>query len=219
MNGVHDMGGLHGFGAPAIEPDEPVFHAPWEARALAITLAAAGFGLWTLDASRHAREKIPPATYLRLSYYERWIAGLERLLVESGLASHTEIANLAADPAAPKRTPALDRNAAAAVLASGGPTLRPRVRAARFAPGQAVRARVMNPAGHTRLPRYVRGRAGCIERDHGDHVLPDANAHGLGERPEPLYLVRFDARELFGLDADPNQTVRLDLWESYLEPA
>ena len=219
MNGVHDMGGMHGLGPIAPETNEPVFHAPWEGRALALTLAVAAWGRWTLDASRHARELIPGTDYLRMSYYEKWITGLETLMVETGIVSRAEIASGRASPGPPKATPPLTANRVAATLARGGSTLRAIEAGPRFAQGTVVRARNLNPIGHTRLPRYVRGKRGAITRHHAAHVFPDANAHGLGEQPQHLYQVRFEADELWGEAAAERSAVYLDLWEDYLEPA
>jgi len=215
MNGVHDMGGMHGLGAIAPEPNEPVFHAPWEARALALTLAMAAWRRWTLDASRHARERIPGPDYLRMSYYEKWTAGLVTLIEETGLATRRELETGQSDVGA-KATPALNGDRVAAMLASGAPTLRTIDAAPCFAVGDPVRARNVHPPGHTRLPRYVRGREGMVTRLHGAHVFPDTNAHGLGEQPQHLYQVRFEGRELWGDSA--RHAVHMDLWESYLEP-
>jgi len=217
LNGVHDMGGMEGFGPIAPEPNEPVFHHRWEARALALTLAAGAWGRWTLDQSRHARERIPAADYLRMSYYEKWVAGLVALLVESGLVTRKEIEDAHAASGAEKSSPRLTADSVAVSLASGRPTLREIAAAPRFAKGAAVRARNLHPSGHTRLPRYVRGKLGTITRHHGAHVFPDTNAHGLGEQPQHLYQVRFETRELWG--SAQRNAVYLDLWESYLEPA
>jgi nitrile hydratase beta subunit len=219
VNGVHDMGGMHGLGPIAREPDEPVFHARWEARALALTLAAGAWGRWNIDRSRHQRELIPGPDYLRMSYYEKWIAGLVELVVETGLATREEVSSGRPDPDAPRQRPPLTPDRVAPSLAHGGPSERDVAAAPRFSPGAQVRARNINPAGHTRLPRYARGHVGVITRGHGAHVFPDANAHGLGERPQHLYQVRFAARELWGEDAAAADSVHLDLWEDYLEPA
>lgn len=219
MNGVHDMGGTHGLGPIAPEADEPVFHEPWEARTLAITLAAAAWRRWTLDASRYQRELISGPDYLRMSYYEKWFAGLEALLVTGGLVSTEELAAGRPAKGSVKATPPLTAERVWPAMAAGGPTLREEVAPPRFIIGDPVRARKLNPTGHTRLPRYVRGRCGVISRSHGAHVFPDANAHGLGEQPQPLYQVRFEAVELWGEAARHNGAVYLDLWENYLEPA
>ncbi len=221
-HGPHDLGGAHGFGPVVAEAEEPVFHSEWERRVFALTLAAGSAGSWNIDEPRFARESIPPARYLASSYYEIWLAGLERLLVDHGMVTPDELARGRADGPAP---PGAHRLAAAdvpRVLASRrGSTARPAARAARFGPGDAVRARVMNPAGHTRLPRYVRGRTGLVEAVHGCHVYPDHHAHGRGEDPQWLYTVVFDGRELWGADADaaPTVTVSVDAFEPYLEPA
>jgi len=219
MNGVHDMGGMHGLGPIAPEPDEPLFHAPWEARALALTLAAGAWGRWTLDASRHARELIPGPDYLRMSYYEKWIAALEVLLVQSGLVTAEELSSGRPAAGVSPATPPLTAAQVPVVLARGGPAAREAAAAPRFAVGDPVRARNLNPVGHTRLPRYARRRAGVIARYHGVHVFADANAHGLGERPQPLYQVRFEARELWGEPDLGRGAVYVDLWEDHLEPA
>jgi nitrile hydratase len=218
LNGVHDMGGMHGLGPIAPEPDGPLFHEPWEARALAITLAAGAWGRWTLDASRHQRERIPGPDYLRMSYYEKWIAGLEALLLDTGLVGADELASGRPAPGTIKTSPPLTAERVPSALASGGPTLREVAQAPRFAVGDEVRARNINPSGHTRLPRYARGHVGVISRRHGAHVFPDANAHGQGEQPQPLYQVRFEAAELWGEGARGPGAVYIDLWEDYLEP-
>jgi nitrile hydratase beta subunit len=219
MNGAQDMGGVHGFGPVRPEPNEPWFHAAWERRAFAITLAMGASGEWNLDMSRHARENRSPADYLSKSYYEIWLAGLEKLLAERGLVTPEEIA---AGRALVPPKPIKRKLAAAdvpAVLARGAPTERPAERPARFAVGDRVRAKQMNPTTHTRLPRYVRGHVGTIVMEHGCHVFPDSHAHGKGEAPQWLYTVRFAGTELWGADADPTLSVTVDAWESYLEPA
>ncbi len=219
MNGAQDMGGAHGFGRVEPETDEPVFHAEWERRAFALTLAMGATGEWNLDASRFARESAPPGEYLARTYYEIWLAGLERLIAERGLVAPEEIAaGRALGPAHP-----LDRTLTAAdverTLGRGGPTDREAPRQPRFAGGDRVLARNMHPPTHTRLPRYVRGHVGTVVSMHGCHVFPDVHAHGGGEDPQWLYSVRFDARELWGADADPTVAVSVDAFEPYLEPA
>jgi nitrile hydratase len=216
MNGVHDMGGMQGFGPIAPEWHEPVFHEAWEGRALALVLAMGAWRRWNLDGSRHARERIPPAEYLRMSYYEKWIAGLETLMTETGLVSARELETGKPDGGAAKATPPLSAAAVAGVMSRGGPTLRDNAKPPLFAVGQRIRARDINPLGHTRLPRYVRGRPGTITMNHGAHVFPDAHAHGMGEAPQALYQVRFEAKDLWG--AGGTGAVYLDLWEDYLEP-
>jgi nitrile hydratase len=210
---------MQGFGPVEAEADEPVFHAPWERRAFALTLAMARPGGWTIDASRHARESLPPADYLGSSYYQIWLAALERLLVERGVVTEAELATgKCSGPPAP--VPGiLQADAVAETLARGGPVERPATTPARFAVGDRVLARNLNPLGHTRLPRYVRGRIGSITHVHGCHVFPDSHAHALGEDPRWLYGVAFTARELWGPEGRERDVVQLDLWEPYLAPA
>jgi nitrile hydratase beta subunit len=217
MNGPHDLGGAQGFGPIAPEPNEPVFHSEWERRAMALNLAMGATRAWNIDTSRHARERIPPAEYLAASYYEKWFKGLERLLVERGLATEAEVdAGRSLSPPAPvPRTIKADE--VSAVLAKGSSYERPSKVPALYKIGDKVRARVMNPVGHTRLPRYVRGRVGTIARIHGVHVFPDANATGKGEDPHWLYSVAFDSSEVWGSEAKPGDGVHVDLWEPYLE--
>ena len=217
MNGVHDMGGMEGLGALPLEAGEPVFHAPWEGRVAALNMAMGAWGHANIDAFRHAIERMPGPDYLAASYYERWLAAVTTLAVERGLLSAREIETLRPDPGAERRTPRLSAAAVPGMLAAKGASLRQTDAAPRFELGQKVRARMIQPAGHTRLPRYARGRLGLIECDHGAHVLPDSNAHFRGEAPERLYGVAFTAAELWGGPA--GDEVRLDLWESYLEPA
>jgi nitrile hydratase len=219
MNGVHDMGGMHGMGPIAAEANEPVFHERWEARVYALNRAMAVLGKWNIDAGRHSRERIPPADYLRMSYYEKWLAGLIMLLKETGVVTQAELASGRPDPGAPKATPALTSDRVAGMVLLRGTFERPVNTAPRFAIGDPVRAKKINPIGHTRLPRYARGNVGVVDRVHGAHVFPDTNAHFRGENPQHLYSVRFSARELWGEAASPRDAVYIDLWEDYLEPA
>jgi len=218
VNGAADLGGMMGFGPVIGEPEDEHFHADWERRALAITLAVGALGGWTIDASRHARESLPPAEYLSSTYYEIWIKALEKLLLGAGLVDADELAQRSSlRPGVPvPRT--LSASAVPAALARGTRYDRPVDAPAQFAVGDRVRTRTMHPTGHTRLPRYARGKVGVIERVHGAHVLPDTNAHGAGEHPQWLYTVRFDARELWGDAADAGLTIAIDAWERYLEP-
>jgi nitrile hydratase len=217
MNGIHDMGGMEGLGSLPLEADEPVFHEAWEGRVIALNMAMGAWGRGNVDAFRHAIEKIPAGQYLAKSYYERWLEAVTTLAVAGGLISPEESRTLTIDPAADKREPRLTAERVPSALASKAASLRQIDKPARFRIGEWVRARMVNVAGHTRLPRYVRGHVGHIEFDHGAHVLPDTNAHFLGEQPERLYGVVFTARELWG--APTGDTIRLDLWDSYLEPA
>lgn len=217
MNGAQDMGGQMGFGPVVHEENEPLFHGDWEARVLAMTLATGAMGQWNIDASRHARESIPPADYLTKSYYEIWLAGLEKLLAERDLVTTDEMtAGKMLIPAKPvART--LKAEDVANTLARGGPASRPETRSAEFMVGDAIRTKVMHPESHTRLPRYARGTKGVIERVHGCHVFPDSNAAGDGEDPQWLYSVAFKGTDIWGADSDPALTLRIDLWEPYLE--
>jgi nitrile hydratase len=203
VNGIHDMGGMHEFGPVRVEAGEPAFHAAWEGRVAAMQRRTSG-RLFHLDEFRHAIERMPAARYLDAGYYERWLTALETLLVERGFVSAEELAAgraLTPGPPAPPAPPD-DR-----------PPLRPR-----FRPGDAVRTRNAHAAGHTRLPRYARGRRGVVRSAHGPFLLPDTNAHRLSRDWEPVYPVEFAARELWGDDAPAADVVCVDLWESYLEP-
>ncbi|MEI2778550.1 MAG: nitrile hydratase subunit beta [Tetrasphaera sp.] len=210
MNGVHDLGGMHGFGPVVPEPDEPVFHAPWERRVLAVTLAVGALGAWNIDQSRFSRESLPPSLYLASSYYRIWLEALERTLPPSGLLDGTRDGS--ATP-----WPQLNH-----ILTHGTSYDRTPEAPARFAAGEQVRTRIMHPAGHTRLPRFARGHIGTILLVHGAQVFPDRNAVPLGQRPDPrpewLYAVEFAGTELWGPDSDPTVTVCVDAWEPYLEP-
>ena len=219
MNGGQDLGGVQGFGPVEPEPDEPVFHAEWEKRAFALTLAMAMPGDWNIDMSRFARENRDPAEYLTMSYYQLWFAGLETMLKERDLVTDDEIVvgHALNEPKPVKRV--LSPGDVLKVLHRGGPTERDTNTKAEFKPGDTVRAKNINPPTHTRLPRYVRGRMGVVERVIGFHVFPDSNAQGAGENPQWLYTVRFDGRDLWGDTADPTVKVSVDAWESYLERA
>jgi nitrile hydratase len=217
VNGAHDLGGMHGFGPVEPEPDEPVFHAAWEKRAFALTLAMATPGSWNIDMSRFARENWPPAEYLAMSYYQVWFAALETMLKQRALVADDEIAAGHSLHAPKKVARTLSPSDVAQVLYRGGPTERETNAKAAFKGGDKVRAKTINPLTHTRLPRYVRGHVGTIEHVIGCHVFPDSNALGAGEDPQWLYTVRFDGRELWGADTDPTVSVSVDAWEPYLE--
>jgi nitrile hydratase len=213
-----DLGGRDVREAVRPEAEGELFHAAWEPRVLALTLAMGATGLWNIDSSRAARETLP--RYGDLSYYQIWLAGLEKLLVQSGAAQADELiqGRRLHDPVPTAKV--LHAGQVAAALARGAPTERPATGPARFVLGQWVRARNAAPAHHTRLPGYTRGRRGVIERVLGAHVFADTHAHGLGEQPQWLYTVAFDEQELWGA-ATPRQrcTVSVDAWEPYLEPA
>ena len=220
MNGVHDMGGMHGMGPIQVEKNEPVFHERWEARTYVLTRAIGAWRKWNIDTGRYGIEVIPPADYLRMSYYEKWFVRTVELLVKTGLVSRTEVESGKPDPGSAKSTPpltvervpavALNRNIASA----HDPAILPR-----FKVGQQIRAKNINPIGHTRLPRYARGKSGIVHLDHGVYVFPDTSAHGLGDHRQHVYSVRFAARELWGAQASLHDFVYLDMWDDYLEHA
>lgn len=220
MNGGHDLGGMHGLGPinPEPEAEEPVFHAAWEKRIFGLNLAAGFLGQWNIDMSRSARERQHPADYLRHTYYENWLAGLQTLLLETGLVSEGELASGRASDAPDTETLArvLKAQDVAEVVAKGGPVEMQIDAPPRFGAGDRVRAHNRHPSGHTREPRYVRGRVGVIHEHHGAHVFPDLNAQGLKEGRH-LYSVRFEASALWGKDAAGRSAVYVDLWEDYLE--
>ena len=216
-NSVHDMGGMHGFGPVVAEPSEPPFHETWEGRVLAMQRAMGYIGLWTIDGGRSSLENLAPLTYLAASYYERWFLGLERRLVAHGLVGEDELAasrSLRPGTRLNRKMSLEDANANRYARFD-----RPAPAPARFKPGDAVRTRNINPATHTRLPRYARGKLGTVEAVRGCHVYPDSAAIGAGDNPQWLYTVVFSARELWGEEADPKVTVSIDAFEPYLSPA
>lgn len=215
MNGPHDMGGFTGFGPVKPEADEPVWHADWEPRAFALVLAMGMTGSWNIDEARHARERLPALQYWRSSYYEMRHYALLLQLIELGLitAMEEEQGRMGIAPLPVKRV--AKAGMIPAILAAGGPADRPANLRQGFAIGDKVRTRNINSHGHTRLPRYARGKTGEIIMAHGTHVFPDTNAHGMGENPQWLYTVRFSAQELWGKDT--RDSVCIDLWEPYLE--
>jgi nitrile hydratase len=218
MNGIHDMGGMTCFGPILREENEPVFHAPWERRVFSLSMLALG-GLANLDEYRRVNELMEPVHYLSSAYYEHWLAALETVLVEKGVCTEAELATgIARDTSGGTRTP-LPPEAILWIVQHGAPANRQTGRLTpRFKPGDHVVARNLNPSGHTRCPRYVRGKRGVIERANGTFPYPDTNAHGGGEQPQPVYCVRFDAAELWG-PAAARDSLYIDLWEDYLELA
>ncbi len=222
MDGIHDLGGMHGFGPIEVEENEPVFHAPWEGRVVGLFIPLLLQGYFNLDAFRHGIETMDPSRYLTASYFERWLASIEKNLVRAGTIRAEELEDRARALVSDRDAPRTVQPRAASPPASarrpqqgfgrdvGSP--------ARYRAGDAVRARNLHPAGHTRLPRYARGKRGHVARVYPGFVFPDTNAHGKGENPQYLYNVRFDGRELWGDAAEPGASVSLDLFESYLEP-
>ena len=218
MNGVHDLGGMHGFGPLVRDPNEPLFRTAWEEHVHTIGELLMDHRYFTVDAFRYGIERMDPAHYLRAPYFERWLASIELNLIEYGFLSGDELDD----------GTGYFRQHPEATLRPGGDTthageardesVTAPLPASRFGVGDVVVTRNVHPHGHTRLPRYARGKRGVIQRLHGPQIFPDTNALALGEHPHPLYNVRFEARELWGESAEPRQTVSLDLWESYLEP-
>ena len=217
MNGIHDMGGMHGMGPMEIETNEPVFHEPWEGRVYALTMALARWGTGrNFGGFRYTLESIPPADYLRMSYYERWFTMNEIRVLNSGLVTAEELADGHADP---------DLPAPELLPPSGTPSLGTGLLdmeiAAAFRADQRVRVKELNPRGHNRLPRYTRGKLGMVISDNGVYALQDTDTRGqlLGNFPQHVYTVRFTAAELWGDSGHENDVVYVDLWEEYLESA
>ncbi len=219
MDGVHDMGGMDGFGKVEPEPEEPLFHAAWESRVMAMTRAMGAAGAFNIDMSRYSREILPPVVYLGSSYYQKWFLGLEQLLVDRGLIDADELAAGRALRAGKELPRGAFTKADVARVMTRGTFRRPAQAPAKFKAGERVRARNIHPVTHTRLPRYVRGHVGVIERDHGCHVFPDSAALGAGDNPQWLYTVVFEGCELWGPDADPTLKISVDAFEPYLEAA
>ena len=216
MNGIHDMGGMHGMGPIQNEKNEPVFHARWEARTLALVRAVGATGKLRGSGSRPAIESIPAAGYLRMSYYERFLGALIERMVASGLVTRAEVESGKPARGSSKAVPALTAAEAPALPFRAAPASTLAAVVPRFQLGQRVRARNMHPPGH--MPRYARGRMGTIERDQGVYAFPDTNVYSLGEKPQHVYSVRFTARELWGDQAKPQDAVYIDMWDDYLEP-
>ena len=218
-NTVHDMGGMHGFGKVEPEPDEPVFHAPWEGRVHALQRAIGAAGLWSIDGGRASLETLPPAIYLASTYYQRWFLGLERRVVRYGLVGEDELA------AGRSLRPGVKLAHVVTPAEAARPPMRgnferPSSASPKFKPGDRVRTKEMNPATHTRLPRYARDKAGIVEAIRGCHVFPDTAALDVhNENPQWLYTVVFTGQELWGDDADPAIKVSIEAFEPYLLPA
>ena len=219
MNGVHDMGGMHGMGPIRHEKNEPTFHERWEGRVYALArVLRTRSGLWNLDAFRHGMEVLPPVEYLRMSYYEKWLAWMVTTLVATGDVTQAEIESGRPAPVSPRKAVLVAPEAVAAMVDRRASARRAVAVAPRFTSGQRVRARNVHPTGHTRLPRYARGKSGVVVLDRGVFLFPDTNAHLRGEQPQHLYSVRFAARDVWGEQASPRDSIHLDMWDDYLEP-
>jgi nitrile hydratase len=213
------MGGMHGLGPLAPEQNEPVWHAPWEARVYALSAAIGAWRRWTGDAFRQQIEQMAAADYLSVTYYEKWMYALVENAVRHGLITREEAETGRVDPSAPKAAPPLTAEQVPEVMARGAPKTRTVERQPIFQVGDSIRTRNIHPLTHTRLPRYARAKPGVIIASHGAHVFPDTNAIFQGENAQPLYTTKFRARDLWGEAANPRDTVCIDLWEDYLEPA
>jgi nitrile hydratase len=217
MNGIHDMGGMQGLGSIQVEKKEPVFHAPWEGRVIAMYELIDGD--WLPGSGRYQRELIPPSEYLRMSYYERWLAALSELLVRSGMVTRRELETGVAEGGNVKGRHMMRADEVRPMIAAGSPATSEVPATPKFHVGERVRARNINAIGHTRLPRYARGKQGTIVRDHGVFVFNDSLVQGFGPKPQHVYSVRFAARELWGVEAAAADSVYVDLWDDHLAAA
>jgi nitrile hydratase len=210
VDGVHDLGGMQGFGPVVIEPNEPAFHAEWEGRVFASAAGALGAGGFNTPMFRHSIERMQPAHYLNSGYYEHWLTGVATLLVERGLLTRDELVA-----------------ATGGAFKFSGPVLvddsdvdtTPGAAEPRFAVGDVVRVRDLHFAGHTRCPAYVRGRTGIVVGLEVRAPVPELEAHLQLKIEEQTYAVQFSAEELWGDEAEPNNVVHVDLYERYLEPS
>ncbi|MFO1061756.1 MAG: nitrile hydratase subunit beta [Dongiaceae bacterium] len=217
MIGIHDLGGLRGFGPVAAEADEPVFHEPWQARAFAVNILG---GRWTAPEFRASIERMPPVEYLATSYYEHWLHQMEEFFLASGLITAEELAQgRSAGPPPAGQPPAIPPERVVPMLRKGDSCRAPIATPPRFAPGQRVVVTLDNPPTHSRVPAYVRGRTGTVTAGHGGFWFADAQAQGILDRSDHLYTVRFAAVDLWGRNGGANDAVYVDLHESYLEAA
>ena len=224
-NGAHNMGGMHGFGRVDYDPNEPVFHEPWEGRIYAMMMCLGPYDVLGPDGLRAALESLEPSTYLGSTYYERWMKVIERALLAKGFLTKeeldvkTEHFRVHADELPIRRVdPALAQQTVDAVYDWNTPHQDTDIKP-RFSPGDAVWVRNIHPKGHTRLPRYVRGKQGVVVRFYGVEDFHDVMPEGAAKGPQPVYNVRFEGTELWGDSAEANQALHIDMWESYLSPA
>jgi nitrile hydratase beta subunit len=210
MNGVHDLGGMHGLGPVEVEVNEPVFHEDWEARTFAVMNLAGATGLYNVDELRHAIERMGPVEYLNTPYYVHWLYAMESLMAAKGVTGEAEPVRF---------TPALPKDMVGTAVATGAAARMDANSPARFQRGDRVVAKNINPATHTRLPRYVRGKTGVVQGNHGGFVFADTRAHGRGDQPQHVYSVRFSAQELWGSEASATDSLYIDLWDDYIDPA
>jgi nitrile hydratase subunit beta len=213
MNGVHDMGGMQGLGEIGYKEREPGFHEPWEVRVFALIQAI------QVGRLRPYIERIPAADYLRMSYYERWYTAFVTKLIEKGVVTRAEVESGRADSAAVKATPVVTQAAALENLYRPPRTQRDIQLTPRFHVGDWVRGRNINPTTHTRMPRYARGKTGMVTRDRGVFNLPDSEEVSGEPKPQHVYLIHFTADKLWGEAASAHDSLYIDMWEDYLEPA
>lgn len=218
MNSIHDLGGMDNIGPLNIEQDEPVFHADWERKTFGLTLAVLATGACPVDEIRHMSELIPPADYLTFKYYEKWLRGLEFMLLKKNLVTEQELESGRAE-AGPAGLEAAAPETLQHIMNNRLPAFVDVELEPKFKAGDEIIAKNINPLGHTRLPRYIRGKRGEVEMDHGVFLLPDANAHGEPERPQHVYGVRFSVQELWGEDAPAGDSVHIDLFDDYMDLA
>ena len=220
MNGVHDLGGMHGYGPVIREENEPVFHADWERRVCAVNIALGFSGSWSVDESRSSIEQMGAAPYLTTSYYEHWLHSIEDLLVRKGIATEAELktGHHATSSRAGKTITPVTKDQVWPFFQHGGSLEMPAKDGPRFKVGDAVIIRNNNPVHHTRVPRYARGKRGTVVALHGSFAFADTRAQGLGDNPQHLYTVRFEGAELWGTDTEPREAVYLDMYDSYREP-
>ena len=217
MNSGHDLGGMMGFGPIEHDPADPNFHAEWEERVFALTLAVGATGSWNIDTSRHARESLPPAQYLSSSYYHIWLDGLEKLMLQTDLVSEQELADGKPVSSAKAVKNVLKADQVMPAMMSGSPYNRQSNKVQQYTVGDVVSTKNLNPKTHTRIPRYARGKTGVIDKIQGCHVFPDSNSQGMGEDPQWLYRVKFTASEIWGTEHSSKDLIYIDLWEPYLE--
>ena len=224
MNGIHDMGGLHGFGPVPAEEDKAVFHSRWESRAYAMTQVLDTMGIWNLDEHRHEIELMDAAAYLTVSYYGRWLFAMERLLDRKNILRRAEVERRIGEMADDAYTPAPVKSTEREWPLKDGQKIRwgawrhEEQVYPRFAVGQRVRVRNLHPAGHTRVTAYTRGRVGTVTVVNAQAwVLPDTRAHNAGENLQSVYTVRFAATDLWGPQAETNSWNYIDLSENHLE--
>ncbi len=214
MNGIHDMGGMQGLGAIGYRESEPGFHEPWEVRLFALVQS-----MRLIGGLRPYIEGIPAADYLRMSYYERWYTALVTRIIESGVVTLAEVESGRADPTSVTATPALTPAVARELLFRSPQTEQDIELTPKFHVGDRVRGRNIHPTTHTRMPRYTRGKTGVVERDRGVFNVPDSEQVSVEPKPQHVYLIHYTADELWGEEEFPHDSLYIDMWEDYLEPA